>query len=75
MSAKHWTELSSEAGNVVYKFRELFLREHQRADEILMSKEGIPLKAVYYSCELPGYGKPITDVPVLNQPILKDVTP
>lgn len=70
--SKHWTELSREAKNEIRKFRELFLREHEKADEILMSPTGIPLKAIYFSPELPGYGKTYDEVPMPKRE-MKDV--
>ena len=72
MSKKPWTDLSREAKNEVAKLRRLFLEEHKNANEILMSPEGIPLKAIYFSPELPGYGKTYTDV-WMPRPVTKDV--
>ncbi len=70
---KHWTELS-KSPHYVHEMRREFMLEHQRADEILISKEGIPLKAIYYSPELPGYGSLRTDEwRELVLPELKDI--
>lgn len=55
--AKHWTELS-KTPHYVHQMRKDFLLEHRDADQIVISKEGIPLQAIYFSPEMPGYGKP-----------------
>jgi hypothetical protein len=71
--AKHWTELTHECGHEVAKLRYRFLEEHKKADEIVMNKEGVPLQAIYFTPEMPGYGKTYDDVPMLL-PERKDVT-
>lgn len=70
---KHWTEMA-ESPHYVHEMRIAFLKEHERADQILMSNDGIPLQAIYFSPELPGYGKTYEDEPrgKLNPP-MKDV--
>lgn len=70
--AKHWTELSGPAKHEVIKMRHAFLLEHQKADQIICSPEGIPLQAIYFTPEMPDYGKTYTDVPMMLPP-RKDV--
>jgi len=68
---KHWTELENPT-HEVRKARYLFLKEHERADQIVCSKEGIPLQAIYFSPEMPDYGKLYLDVPMPKSEV-KDV--
>lgn len=60
MSPKHWTKFENPM-HFVYKQREQFLKEHESADQIVMSHEGIPIQAIYNSPECPHYGKPYTE--------------
>ena len=63
--AKHWTEITRECNHEVSKLRHAFLLEHQRADQIVCNNDGIPLQAIYFTPEMPGYGETRTDVPML----------
>lgn len=72
MPAKRWTELTSEVGHEIQRLRHAFLAEHVNADQIVCSKEGIPLQAIYFTPEMPGYGKTRADVPMIVPP-RKDV--
>lgn len=59
---KHWTELTKECNHEVAKFRTAFLLEHQKADQIMMNNNGVPYQAIYFTPEMPGYGKTYDDV-------------
>jgi hypothetical protein len=48
---QHWTRLTKIVGHKILPFRRLFLRHHRNADEIVISNEGVPVMAIYYSCE------------------------
>lgn len=68
MSKKHWTEMSRENKHEIQKMRFAFLKEHARADQIVVSHEGVPLQAIYFTPEMPGYGETCTDVPFALPP-------
>ena len=70
--AKHWTQITREAKHFVSESRRLFLLEHQKADQIVVNNDGVPVQAIYFSAELPGYGKPHDEVPMPTRNI-KDV--
>ncbi len=48
--------------------------EHQRADQIVCNNAGVPIQAIYFTPEMPGYGKTRDDVP-MSLPHRRDVTP
>lgn len=59
---KHWTELTKECDHEVSKMRHAFLLEHQKADQIVCNNNGVPLQAIYFTPEMPGYVKTYDEV-------------
>lgn len=53
--------------------RHAFLLEHQKADQIVCNNNGVPLQAIYFTPEMPGYGKTYDDVLMPMPPLRKDV--
>jgi hypothetical protein len=66
---KHWTELTKECSHEVAKLRLAFLLEHQKADQIVCNNNGVPYQAIYFTPEMPDYGKTYDEVPMLRPPI------
>jgi len=72
---KHWTELTRECNHEVSKLRRAFLEEHKMADQIITNFNGVPYQAIYFTPELPGYGKTYDQVASLSPSVFaKDVT-
>lgn len=53
--ARSWCDLSRECSHEVAKLRRAFLKEHERADQIVVNENGVPFQAIYFTPEMPGF--------------------